>query len=589
MKKFLTLVSLFAITGMMAQESRTITGRITDGNVPLKDVRIHRGDETNPIFTDEEGSYSLTAIPGDVLHYSFTGMKDYRVRVEDVTQFLNLVMIPDVQELDEVTVTKSRRKSQQELAMEYRANPNLIRTAFGIIDARTAPGRVQMVTENEILPIGINIIDVIRNRFAGVTAVGSSQPRTIGVSPEGAVQQSGYIVIRGTGSVSNPRRAIYDIDGQVFSSTPYWLDVNNIKRMAIVNTLAYNARYGSVGGGGVIIINTVSGESSMPKTTDLARLRNNYADENVPRQGDLAIDAPSYLKELNAASNLGAANGVYDKYKSQYAASPYFFMDAYTYFASRNDGSTKAESILDEELTRFSHNPVLMKGVAYILEEQGNSAEALEIYKDIFIMRPHYSQSYVDLARAYRASGAYGKSAAIFARYKYLVDEGFLTESEEFRKVLQHESDNLLALEGRSIGQRVRNILTDPFVDGTTRVVFEWNDSEAEFELQFVNPGGQYYTWKHTYAANEARITDEKDKGYSIAEYVIDGNLPGTWTVNAKYLGNKSLTPSYLKVTVFTSYGERNQRKQVQSFKLFLKGVNQRLFSFENPSRVSVN
>ena len=204
-------------------------------------------------------------------------------------------------------------------------------------------------------------------------------------------------------------------------------------------------------------------------------------------------------------------------------------------------------------------------------------------------MRPHYSQSYLDMARAYREVGEISKSAAMFARYKYLIEEGFIAQTKDFWKVLQHESDNLLALEGRRIGQRVRNILTDPYVEGTTRVVFEWNDSEAEFDMQFVNPGGQYYTWKHSFAANEERITDEKDNGYSITEYVVDQNLPGDWTVNVKYLGNKSLTPTYLKVTVYTSYGERAQRKQTRTYKLLLKGVNQRLFSFENPGRVGTN
>lgn len=563
--------------GSLAQESRVIFGRIMDGDTPLKDVRIHRGDETTPVFTDAEGTYRIEAVPGDILHYSYTGMKEYRVRVEDVTEFLNLVMIPDVQELEEVTVSRKRKKSQRELAFEYRTNTDLIRTAFGIIDVRKTPVNVLVVTEDEIMPIGLNVLDVLRNRFPGVQVYGNAQ-------------QGGLITSRGLGSINNPRSFIWDIDGQVFFNTPLWLDVNNIKRIAIINALAFTARYGAIGGAGVIIINTVGGEASMPKAGDLARLKNNFIKDEIPGKEDLATDAPNYIKELKSASNLEEAKTIYEKYKPQYVASPYFFMDAYSYFASRNDGAQFAGMILEDNKYRYSNNPVLMKGVAYLLEEQGKASEALELYKEIFIMRPHYSQSYLDLARAYRSAGEIGKSASIFARYKYLLDEGFLNSSKEFWKVLQHESDNLLALEGKDIGQRVRslNILTDPYVDGSTRVVFEWNDSEAEFELQFVNPGDQFYTWKHTYAANEERIADEKDNGYSIAEYVINESLPGTWTVNAKYLGNKSLTPTYLKVTVYTSYGERSQRKQVRTFKLFLKGVNQRLFSFENPSRVSV-
>lgn len=574
MKKRFTLLSMLAVIGLMAQESRIITGRIFDGEQPLEDVKIHRGDETNSIFTDADGMYSIEAIPGDIIHYVYTGMKEYRVRVEDVTQYLNLIMIPDVQELDEVTVTRSKRRSQQELAMEYRSNPDLIRTAFGIIDARSAPGNVQVVTEDEIMPIGLNILDVIRNRFPGVRTFGNGQ-------------QGGYISIRGQGSVASPRAAIYDIDGQIFSSTPLWLDVNNIKRMAIVNSMAYGARYGTVGGGGIVIVNTVSGQAAMPQTGDLALLRNNFVKDDIPDAEDLAYDAPQYVTALKSANTFDEARSVYEAYKPKYSASPYFFLDAYAHFANLDGGKAWASVILEENQQRFAHNPVLLKGLAYLLEEQGAYKEALQVYKEVFIMRPHYSQSYLDIARAYRAVGEISKSAAIFARYKYLIDEGFLTKTKDFWKVLQHESDNLLALEGRRIGQRVRNILTDPYVEGTTRVVFEWNDSEAEFELQFVNPGGQYFTWKHTYAANDERISDEKENGYSITEYVVDQNLPGNWSVNVKYLGNKSLTPTYLKVTIFTSYGEQAQQKQVRTFKLLLKGVNQRLFNFENPGRVA--
>ena len=576
MKRILTLLSMLAITGVMAQESRIITGRIFDGDKPLEDVKIHRGDETNPIFTDAEGAYGIEAIPGDIIHYSYTGMKEYRVRVEDVTEFLNLIMIPDVQELDEVTVSRKRKKSQQELAYEYRTNTNLIRTAFGILDVRRTPVNVLMVTEDEIMPIGLNILDVIRNRYPGIQAFGD-------------FQQGGIITSRGRGSISNPRGVIWDIDGQVFLNTPLWLDVNNIKRMAIINALAYNARYGAIGGSGVIIINTVSGEAAMPKTGDLARLRNNYITDDIPDADDLTLDAPSYISDLKKANSLEDAVSIYESYKPKYSASPYFFLDAYSHFASRQGGDEIASTILEENRDRFSHNPVLMKGLAYLMEEQGAYDKALEVYKEIFIMRPHYSQSYLDMARAYREVGEISKSAAMFARYKYLIEEGFITQTKDFWKVLQHESDNLLALEGRRIGQRVRNILTDPYVEGTTRVVFEWNDSEAEFDLQFVNPEGQFFTWNHSFAANEERITDEKDNGYSITEYVVDQNLPGQWTVNVKYLGNKSLTPTYLKVTVYTSYGERSQRKQTRTYKLLLKGVNQRLFSFENPGRVSAN
>ena len=47
------------------------------------------------------------------------------------------------------------------------------------------------------------------------------------------------------------------------------------------------------------------------------------------------------------------------------------------------------------------------------------------------------------------------------------------------------------------------------------RLIFEWDNSEAEFELEFVNPQGQAYSFIHTYEYNDDQINDEKKRGYS--------------------------------------------------------------------------
>jgi hypothetical protein len=82
--------------------------------------------------------------------------------------------------------------------------------------------------------------------------------------------------------------------------------------------------------------------------------------------------------------------------------------------------------------------------------------------------------------------------------------------------------------------------------------------------------------------ANADRIKEEKTKGYSCEEYLLDGSLEGTWQVNLKYLGNKSLTPTYLKATLYYNYGTTSQRKETKVFKLQLKNVYQELFKVQN-------
>ncbi len=570
MKKTLSLTAVLLLSLAFygfGQEPRPIKGSITDGNDPLGNVQVSIKGQSETTFTDEQGKYQILAETGDVLEFRYAGLKTYVVPVQDVTRFLNLIMVPDIQELDEVTVTSSKRKTRKQLEMEYRFNPNLIHTYFGVIDAERAFGSVYMISDKQINPISLCILDLIRNQFAGVTTLGNCAA-------------GGQVVFRGVGSISNPRVAIFDVDGQIFQDAPIWLDVTLIRRMALISSVAYTTRYGAVGGaGGVIVINTVNGYQGDPTIKDMARLRNNYVTEPVLEEKDLKQSLPEYLLTWQNSSDLDEAIAAFNDYKGQYSASPYFYLDAYRYFHKQPGGQDFANDILKGNSNLFESNAVLLKALAYTYQEQGRHKEALELFKEVFILRPHYSQSYMDLAVAYRDADMPRKAAGMYARYKYLVDNEFLLESEEFAKIVQHESDNLLQLEGRDIGADSRKIKTDPFVQENTRLVFEWNDSEAEFELQFVNPEGQFYTWKHTFAENSDRILEEKEKGYSVLEYVLDESLPGNWDVNINYLGNKSLTPTYLKVTIYNQYGTPNQQKRVKTHKLRLKSKNQRLLS----------
>ena len=285
MKKTLSLTAVLLLSLAFygyTQELRTIKGSVSDGNNPMENVQVMIAGQSTETFTDAQGKYEIKAETGDMLEYHYAGMKTYKVPVQDVTRFLNLIMVPDIQELDEVTVTSSRRKSPEQLAMEYRFNPKLIYTYFGVIDAERAYGRVQMLTEKDINPIGLCILDVIRNRFTGV--------RTIGNCAAG-----GQVVFRGVGSISNPRVAIFDVDGQIFRDAPIWLDVTLIKRMALISSVAYTTRYGAIGSGGVVVINTVSGFQGDPKIKDMARLRNNYIEESVLDEDDLQSGQGAYI------------------------------------------------------------------------------------------------------------------------------------------------------------------------------------------------------------------------------------------------------------------------------------------------------
>ncbi|MBT8186600.1 MAG: hypothetical protein KJO73_02830 [Croceitalea sp.] len=608
MKNFTLLLVFVGLIGFSQSTTKQISGLITDGRSPIANVGISiEGSSTN-IFSNDQGRYSIEANVGDNIKYAYQGLKTVVIKVEDVTRILNITMVPDVQALDEVTVIGSNRKSQSELALEYPTNSRLIRTAFGYLNADTAPGNIRFLSEEEINPVAICILDLLRNQFAGVKVQGSclgafgpgsaagqltnivggsaNETGVVGLVNEnnGGINSSlntGKVFIRGNSSLFNPRSAIFDVDGQIFNDPPIWLDVKNIKRLAILNNFATAVQYGSAGAGGVIVINTITASPKSDTIFDQARLRNNFVANNIRTQQDVQRNWPSYLEDIYNSSSFEQATQVYDKYASQYASLPYFTLDMQKYFSQRWNEKGYADNIVESNRYLFDGNAVLLKALAYQYQEQGEANKANAAYKQVMKLRPNYAQSYLDLANSYRELGDTQQAAAIYTRYSYLIDEGLLeADSIGVGPIMEREYNNFLLLDKNRLvkGSNAESLyVAEEDIKGT-RLVFEWNDSEAEFELQFVNPKKQYFLLKHSLADNSAMIAREKDFGFNTAEYFLDGSLPGLWTVNVNYLGNKSLTPTYLKATVYYNYGTYAQRKETKVFKLALKNVPYELF-----------
>ena len=124
---------------------------------------------------------------------------------------------------------------------------------------------------------------------------------------------------------------------------------------------------------------------------------------------------------------------------------------------------------------------------------------------------------------------------------------------------------------------------------GETRLFFEWNDGEAEFDLEFVNPQKNNFIWEHSLENAAERIKEEKTLGYSSEEFFVDGSLPGKWQINVKYRGNKKLSPVYMKLTKFTNYNTPAQKMDVSIFRLAMKNVKQKLTDFDNVASLSAN
>ena len=134
-KFFLVLfMALSSIQVSFSQaQIKKVKGTVTDGVAPLQNVNVRIKENGTGVRTNSDGQYEIRVEEGQTLVYSHVGKISIEIKVEDVTRFLNVEMFDKIEQLDGVTVTKRKRKSQKELLEEYPTNKNLVKTSFGVL------------------------------------------------------------------------------------------------------------------------------------------------------------------------------------------------------------------------------------------------------------------------------------------------------------------------------------------------------------------------------------------------------------------------------------------------------------------------
>ncbi len=174
-----------------------------------------------------------------------------------------------------------------------------------------------------------------------------------------------------------------------------------------MSSLVTGVSYGTLGSGGIVVINTKSGNSFRDGVVDRARLRNNfYKDDSLEDQA-IRNNWPAYKKELYASTSVEAAQAKFKELVATYANAPYFLLDAQAYFTEEWDREDIGEEVITNHFGIYEENPVLLKALAYQYQAQGQYQRANDTYKEVFLLRPNYAQSYLDMARSYREVGSY--------------------------------------------------------------------------------------------------------------------------------------------------------------------------------------
>ena len=555
MIKMIPLAFLFLSLTFHAQNTikKEISGIITYDGAPLSNVNILIKNSEKGTSTNNKGVYKIRAKEGDILQFTHINMKAIEVLIEDITTTLNISMKAAKNELDEVIISSKKKKKQTSL---YAKKPKKISLGSFTIDTRKAGYSVGYISGKELNLSSISIGRALQGKIAGFKLV---------------VDDFGneYAKLRDTGTLLTVKYAIWVVDGQVYNFAPP-IPLENIKEIAVLRSFAGVTRYGSEAVGGAIIINTKVGNFDPVK--DVYSEENPYTNKEYYNEDAVAYDLlktskSEYITQLESISDSNEAFKKYQEILSEHPDKSDFYLNVANSFKFKyNDFENYKRVLLDSEEYSKS-NPEELKIIAYLYQQEGFYENALSVYKKVIKLRPKHIQSYRDLINVYTELKQYKKA---LNTYNYFFNKGFTIEKNGIGDIMTREAEALTSKISKT------NLPDEKTLD--TRIVFEWSSSEAEFTLEFINPQKQVYKIEHTLSDNSSLILDEKLKGYTSREFVIDGDIGGEWLVNLTYYGNKKYAPTYLKTTVFNDWGRSNEIKKTTVFKMTLKDQKTQLF-----------
>jgi len=572
--------SLSLITVFPQDNIPQVTGRVTDENMlPLSGVHIQLKYTDRGTQTDVQGEYSIDAYPGDILVFSHVRMQAEQIRVKKDELVINVRMIEAIQEIEEVEMRKKREtvyKSQKELLKEYPTNKNLIKTSKGIIDKDRSSSGFRMVDGIHLSPGGADFFDALQIHIPGMRVV-----RDSGKSVAIFLRQYGF---GGYQDGISMNQAAFEVDGFIMAEPPTFLSTNDIDRIAVLERNAAYMRYGPAGAGGVIVVNT-KGQTWMDDMgVDRSEEHKKLLDSamRVTHFEPYSPVVPPYLEEMQKIRSEKNALSIVSDQQNFNHSNPYYFLDMYELFISRWENREKSIELSSYIIENFSEDIAVIKALAYLQQRYGYYLDALTLYLKILESQTWNAQPLRDVANAYAEIGDYESALMYYTQYLNILDQLPNAAYDPYGEdmLITTELANILG-QNKEPGTDKNDLMTIMLQGGLqTRLVFEWNQEEAEFEIQFVTPEGYYDTWLNK-SDQSASQKIESIKNYCSKQFFLGEENIGMWQVNIDYKGNQSELPTYLKVSIYRDYGLPNQQLEIKIYKISKDHTRLQLFTFQ--------
>jgi tetratricopeptide (TPR) repeat protein len=542
-----------------------VTGNVSsfEGNLP--NVSIVNQTSNGGTSSDTMGNYKIKADEGDILIFSNLGKKTVSVRVNK-TDVINISMADIKENLDEVILIGEAEKEE------------MVNTGNTMVNEKSLGYSIESITDEEISELDTDVQQAVKGQFANfilpndsaIDDVDLSQFLGRGRNMSILLNQYGLLVIDGV-----PQEQSVSEFGGFRSRSVSTMNPDLIASITYLKGLAATNKYGTQGRNGVLLITTKSAQiaesietpEQKPLGTTLTYSGNAEDIENLPNT--------SYIKILKQSKTVEDAFNNYLAQRDSHGTSPTFYLDVYEYFKGWNN-PIMSNRILSNIYEVAYDNVTALKALAYKQQSSGDFLGAQLTFERLLKLEPGNSQSYRNLALAYSYAGQYQKALDLYKRIENNVNVGNANFSGINRTIF-NETKNLISQNKNELNTLgIDKKFLRP-IKYKSRIIFEWNDLDAEFDLNIINPQNRFFTWSHTQAENSQRILQQHQQGYGLEEFYLTEHDLGEWKFNMKYYGKTTndKTPTFIKITTYKNYGSPNQTKTINVVRLDQKQIEQ--------------
>ncbi|WP_224489039.1 SusC/RagA family TonB-linked outer membrane protein [Robertkochia flava] len=242
------LAFFLALITHVSFAQNTFSGVVSDSDgLPLPGASVFVKGTTTGTQTDFDGNYSITAAAGDILVFSFVGMRTVEVNITEQTPpELNITLNLDSQSLEEVVVV-----------------------GYGTSTKRKVTDNIASISSEQIAEIPTpSVQSTLAGKAAGV------QINQVNGKAESGIK----IRVRGVATISSSQEPLYVIDGvpminndENINDSPInplvGINPQDIESIQILKDASSAAIYGARGTNGVVLITTKKGKEGKTRVS----------------------------------------------------------------------------------------------------------------------------------------------------------------------------------------------------------------------------------------------------------------------------------------------------------------------------------